>query len=155
MIGENTFQPKIGFKTRYGMVSNPFVGSTPSDGLASVEQTNTTENRYKQHSVIGLYVSLKRSLRRPFFGTKYKVINTHTHRRILWQIKENQGTKSVLDLLTLAEGVLINNIENERQPIYMWNENHPESKKDLPLRTYTAQDVINTAKQFNDFVNEK
>jgi len=34
-VGENTFQPKIGFKTRYGMVSNPFVGSTPSNGLAS------------------------------------------------------------------------------------------------------------------------
>ena len=34
-VGENTFQPKIGFKTRYGMVSNPFVGTTPSDGLAS------------------------------------------------------------------------------------------------------------------------
>ena len=24
-VGENTFQPKIGFKTRYGVVSNPFV----------------------------------------------------------------------------------------------------------------------------------
>ncbi|MGA1402262.1 MAG: ATP-binding protein, partial [Candidatus Nanopelagicaceae bacterium] len=24
-IDPNTFQPKIGFKTRYGMVSNPFV----------------------------------------------------------------------------------------------------------------------------------
>jgi len=34
-VGENTFQPKIGFKTRYGMVSNPFVGSTPSNGLAA------------------------------------------------------------------------------------------------------------------------
>ena len=34
-VGENTFQPKIGFKTRYGMVSNPFVGATPADGLAS------------------------------------------------------------------------------------------------------------------------
>ena len=34
-VGENTFQPKIGFKTRYGMISNPFVGATPSDGLAS------------------------------------------------------------------------------------------------------------------------
>ena len=34
-IGENSFQPKIGFKTRYGMISNPFVGSSPSDGLAS------------------------------------------------------------------------------------------------------------------------
>jgi len=36
-VGEDTFQPKIGFKTRYGMVTNPFVGSTPSDGLASVK----------------------------------------------------------------------------------------------------------------------
>ena len=34
-VGENTFQPKIGFKTRYGMVPNPFVGSTPANGLAS------------------------------------------------------------------------------------------------------------------------
>jgi len=24
-MGENTFQPKIGFKTRYGIVDNPFV----------------------------------------------------------------------------------------------------------------------------------
>jgi len=26
-VGEDTFQPKIGFKTRYGMVSNPFVSN--------------------------------------------------------------------------------------------------------------------------------
>jgi len=38
-VGEEDFQPRIGFKTRYGMVSNPFVGSTPSDGLAS-DRTN-------------------------------------------------------------------------------------------------------------------
>ena len=36
-VGENDFQPKIGFKTRYGMVSNPFVGSTPSSGLATAK----------------------------------------------------------------------------------------------------------------------
>ena len=36
-VGENTFQPKIGFKTRYGMVSNPFVGSSPADGLATAK----------------------------------------------------------------------------------------------------------------------
>jgi len=59
------------------------------------------------------------------------------------------------DLLSLAEGILINNIENERQTIYMWNDNHPESKKELPLRTYSVQDVIDNAKQLNDFVNEK
>ena len=38
-VGEDDFQPRIGFKTRYGMVSNPYVGSTPSDGLAS-DRTN-------------------------------------------------------------------------------------------------------------------
>lgn len=32
-IGENSFQPKIGFKTRYGLVSNPFsAGSEASNG---------------------------------------------------------------------------------------------------------------------------
>ena len=34
-VGEDDFQPKIGFKTRYGMASNPFVGSSPADGLAT------------------------------------------------------------------------------------------------------------------------
>jgi hypothetical protein len=36
-VGEDTFQPKIGFKTRYGMASNPFVGGSPADGLASAK----------------------------------------------------------------------------------------------------------------------
>jgi hypothetical protein len=35
-VGEEDFQPRIGFKTRYGMASNPFVGATPSNGLAAV-----------------------------------------------------------------------------------------------------------------------
>ena len=39
-VGEDTFQPKIGFKTRYGMVSNPFVDTTNMgnrDGLAAAK----------------------------------------------------------------------------------------------------------------------
>jgi hypothetical protein len=36
-VGEDNFQPKIGFKTRYGMASNPFVGATPADGLAAAK----------------------------------------------------------------------------------------------------------------------
>lgn len=36
-VGEDTFQPKIGFKTRYGMASNPFVGATAADGLAAAK----------------------------------------------------------------------------------------------------------------------
>ena len=30
-VGENDFQPRMGFKTRYGMVANPFVGSSPAN----------------------------------------------------------------------------------------------------------------------------
>jgi len=36
-VSQDTFAPKIGFKTRYGMTSNPFVGATPSNGLATVK----------------------------------------------------------------------------------------------------------------------
>jgi len=38
-VGENDFQPRIGFKTRYGMASNPFVGTTRHDqtGLAAAK----------------------------------------------------------------------------------------------------------------------
>ena len=33
-VGENTFQPKIGFKTRYGMVANPFA-TDDANGIAA------------------------------------------------------------------------------------------------------------------------
>jgi len=39
-VGENDFQPRIGFKTRYGMVSNPFVDTanvSGRDGLATAK----------------------------------------------------------------------------------------------------------------------
>jgi len=35
-IGENDFQPKIGFKTRYGMVANPFASAVPGDDTGAV-----------------------------------------------------------------------------------------------------------------------
>ena len=36
-VGENTFQPKIGFKTRYGLISNPFAeGNANNQGLGRV-----------------------------------------------------------------------------------------------------------------------
>jgi hypothetical protein len=40
-VGENTFQPKIGFKTRYGMVANPFAkGATAGNGSISFADKN-------------------------------------------------------------------------------------------------------------------
>ena len=41
-VGENSFQPKIGFKTRYGMVANPFAEGT-NQGLGNL---NLNANRY-------------------------------------------------------------------------------------------------------------
>ena len=51
-VAEETFQPRIGFKTRYGMVSNPFVGSTPSDGLASAK-TNQYYRIFRVDHILG------------------------------------------------------------------------------------------------------
>ena len=46
-VGENTFQPKIGFKTRYGLVANPFAegksASAPENNLGRIQ---TNSNRY-------------------------------------------------------------------------------------------------------------
>jgi len=50
-VGEDTFQPKIGFKTRYGMASNPFVGSTPADGLATAK-TNQYYRIFRVHNIL-------------------------------------------------------------------------------------------------------
>jgi hypothetical protein len=41
-VGENTFQPKIGFKTRYGLVANPFAEGTNQAAGA----LTTNKNRY-------------------------------------------------------------------------------------------------------------
>ena len=42
-VGENSFQPKIGFKTRYGIVENPFSQGSASQGLGVL---TTNSNRY-------------------------------------------------------------------------------------------------------------
>ena len=46
-VGENTFQPKIGFKTRYGMLANPFTDS--SNAL-----TRGTNNYYRRVRISGI-----------------------------------------------------------------------------------------------------
>lgn len=44
-IGENTFQPKIGFKTRYGLVANPFA-TTAADGVVAFANKNVYYRRF-------------------------------------------------------------------------------------------------------------
>ena len=34
-VGENDFQPRMGFKTRYGMIANPFVGANAGNDIGS------------------------------------------------------------------------------------------------------------------------
>ena len=40
-VGENTFQPKIGFKTRYGLTANPFAEGATAGGGAMTANANT------------------------------------------------------------------------------------------------------------------
>ena len=44
-VGENTFQPKIGFKTRYGIVSNPFAEGS-GVGYEGLGRLKTNSNTY-------------------------------------------------------------------------------------------------------------
>jgi len=47
-VGQDTFQPKIGFKTRYGMVANPFAEGT-TQGLGRIKANS---NRYYQRVTV-------------------------------------------------------------------------------------------------------
>lgn len=49
-VDPKTFQPKIGFQTRYGLVSNPFV--TQSNGLADAELLTARRNQYYRISKV-------------------------------------------------------------------------------------------------------
>ncbi len=51
-VGEDTFQPRIGFKTRYGMVANPYVGT-----FGSNDQIDTTgvNQYYRVFEVLNLH----------------------------------------------------------------------------------------------------
>ena len=44
-VGENTFQPKIGFKTRYGLTANPFAGGANVRGGALTANDNVYYRR--------------------------------------------------------------------------------------------------------------
>jgi hypothetical protein len=49
-VGQDTFQPKIGFKTRYGLVANPFAETGAASGaVAAINNAgNANSNRYYQ-----------------------------------------------------------------------------------------------------------
>ena len=49
-VDQGSFQPKIGFKTRYGMIANPFVGSAPGNDTGA----NRANQYFRIFKVAGL-----------------------------------------------------------------------------------------------------
>jgi len=45
-VGQDSFQPKIGFKTRYGLVANPFAGASSASAITADGVGNNNANRY-------------------------------------------------------------------------------------------------------------
>ena len=51
-VGENTFQPKIGFKTRYGIVANPFAHGTQQGSGALTVNANRYYRRVRVNNLM-------------------------------------------------------------------------------------------------------
>ena len=51
-MGENTFQPKIAFKTRYGMIANPYADT--SGTFRQGELTTNANSYYRKVKIINL-----------------------------------------------------------------------------------------------------
>tara|TARA_Y100000310_G_scaffold295661_1_gene327231 strand:+ start:331 stop:546 length:216 start_codon:yes stop_codon:yes gene_type:complete len=69
--------------------------------------------------------------------------------------ERKSGFEIRADLLGQAQGLLEGNYQREVDAIYMHNDNFPNDKKALPLREIVGEDVIEVARQLNEFVNEK
>tara|TARA_R110000772_G_scaffold231636_1_gene342838 strand:- start:2683 stop:2904 length:222 start_codon:yes stop_codon:yes gene_type:complete len=71
----------------------------------------------------------------------------------------NNGNKSGFeiraDLLGQAQGILEQNHDRNRDAVFSHNDSFPEDKQELPVHIITASDVIATAKELYEFVNEK
>jgi hypothetical protein len=59
------------------------------------------------------------------------------------------------DLLSMAQGILYDNLQRKIDATYNHNENHPDDKKPLPTKSISAQDIISVAAELNEFVVEK
>ena len=53
-VGENTFQPKIGFKTRYGLVRNPFAESSAQVSGADTTGADNSNIYYRKVQVTNI-----------------------------------------------------------------------------------------------------
>ena len=51
-VDPDTFQPKIGFKTRYGVVANPFAGGANVDNGAILKDSNVYYRRVLVQNIL-------------------------------------------------------------------------------------------------------
>ena len=59
------------------------------------------------------------------------------------------------DLLSQAQGLLEGNIYRNNDAVITHNDNFPNDRKPLGDHFVSTEDVISTARQLNEFVNEK
>jgi hypothetical protein len=69
--------------------------------------------------------------------------------------ESKSGFEIRADLLNQAQGLLEGNYQREVDSVYCHNDSYPEDKKELPVREILVRDVVDVAKQFNEFVNQK
>ena len=51
-VDPNSFQPKIGFKTRYGMIANPYVTTNANSAVADADTFTANRNQYYRRSKV-------------------------------------------------------------------------------------------------------
>jgi len=51
-VDPNSFQPKIGFKTRYGMIANPYVTTTSNSAAADQDTFTANRNQYYRRTKV-------------------------------------------------------------------------------------------------------
>ena len=78
---------------------------------------------------------------------------THTQEKIMSDNKS--GFEIRADLLGQAQGILEQNAHRKADAVHVLNDNYPNNKQPLPAEIITASDIINVAKELNEFVNQK
>jgi hypothetical protein len=51
-VDPSSFQPKIGFKTRYGMIANPYVTASGGSAAADGESFTANRNQYYRRTLV-------------------------------------------------------------------------------------------------------
>ena len=59
------------------------------------------------------------------------------------------------DLLSMAQGILYDNLQRKIDATYNHNDNHPDDKKPIPNKSIDAQEIIAVAAELNEFVIAK